>query len=150
VGGAGRAWPLTPLREAANHEAANMSLWVVLSGLAVAAIGLLGLVLPRRLVEILARFRFLTGLPVTVGVRLGFGALFVAAAPACRLPECVRLIGFLELAGGLVLIALGAERLRRFVEWWLARTPSFVRCWCLAAVVFGIALAYAGAAPEPT
>ena len=57
----------------------------------------------------------------------------------------VRLVGLLELAGAAILLALGSERLQRFVEWWLSRTPLFVRYWCVVALAFGVLIACAGA-----
>lgn len=81
---------------------------------------------------------------MTLALRLGFGTLFVVAAPDCRFPGFVRLIGALELIGAVGLLALGAAQLQRFVEWWLGRPPSFVRYWCSAALIFGMILAYAG------
>ncbi len=121
-----------------------MAFLVSLAGIGVAGIGLLGVAAPSQLANLLARWRVLTGLPVTLALRLGFGVLFVLAAPSCRLPGFVRLLGVLELIGALALFALGAARLQRFVEWWLSRPPSFVRYWCSAALTFGIVLAYAG------
>lgn len=87
----------------------------------------------------------MTAFPVTVALRLAIGVLFLVAAPACRLPDLVRLVGVLELAGAAILIVSGAERLRRFVAWWLRRPRSFVRGWCLVAFLVGGVLAYAGA-----
>jgi hypothetical protein len=121
---------------------------VSLAGVGVAGIALLGVATPSQLANLLARWRVLTALPVTLALRLGFGTLFVLAAPSCRFPGFVRLIGVLELIGALALVVLGAARLQRFVEWWLARPPSFVRYWCLAALAFGVLLAYAGVHPE--
>ena len=117
---------------------------VFFAGTGVAGIGLLGVAAPSQLANLLARWRVLTGLPVTLALRLGFGVLFVLAAPSCRFPGFVRLVGVLELIGAVALLALGAARLQRFVEWWLGRPPSFVRYWCSAALTFGIVLAYAG------
>jgi hypothetical protein len=82
---------------------------------------------------------------VTFGLRIGFGSIFLFAAPQCRLPDLVRLIGVLEFVGAAVLLGLGSARLQRFVQWWLERPLSFVRSWCLAALAFGMLLAYAGA-----
>jgi hypothetical protein len=122
-----------------------MALIVSLAGMAVAAIGVLGMAAPGQLVHLLGRRRFLTLLPVTVALRIGLGALFLVAAPDCRLPDLVRAMGVLEIAGAIVLLVLGPGRLRRFVDWWLARPPSFVRGWCSAALVFGVLIVYAGA-----
>ena len=127
-----------------------MAFFVSLAGIGVAGVGLLGVTAPNQLAMLLARWRVLTGLPVTLAMRLGFGALFVAAAPSCRLPDFVRLIGLLELIGAVVLVTLGAARLQQFVAWWLGRPPSFVRYWCLAAFAFGSVLTYAGVGHEPS
>ena len=118
---------------------------VSLVGLAVAAIGLLGVVAPTRLRRILSRQRILTGLPVTLAVRFVTGTLFVAAAADCRAPVLVRLIGLLEFGGAVGLLGLGGERLGRFVEWWLARSSSFVRYWNFGAMTLGTLILYAGA-----
>jgi hypothetical protein len=122
-----------------------MAILVSLAGAAVAAIGLFGVVAPGQLTQRLARWRALTGLPVTVAVRVGVGILFLAAAPHCRLPGLLRAIGVLELVGAVLLLVSGPEPLGRFVAWWLERPPSFVRGWCSAALAFGILIVYAGA-----
>lgn len=118
---------------------------VSLLGLAVAAIGLLGLTAPAALIDLLARWRVLTRLPVTLGVRVGLGFFFLGAASHCRLPDLVRVVGVLELVGAAVLLVAGPGRLQRFVAWWLQRPFAFIRCWCSAALAFGILLVYAGA-----
>ncbi len=124
---------------------ANLSVLVSLAGLGVAGIGLLGVAAPTKLTRLLGNWRVLIGFPVTLALRIVFGVIFVIAAPDCRLPALVRLVGFLEFGGAVVLLGLGAGRLERFGEWWLQRPSSFVRYWCLAAFAFGIVLLYAGA-----
>jgi hypothetical protein len=118
---------------------------VSLIGLAVAAIGLLGVAAPATLIDLLARWRVLTRLPVTLCLRVAFGILFLVAASNCRLPDLVRLVGILELFGATVLVAAGPKRLESFVTWWLQQSPAFVRYWCAGALAFGILLAYSGA-----
>ena len=120
---------------------------VSLLGLAVAGVGLFGLALPGRLTGLIGRWRVLTRLPVTVLLRIASASVFLAGAPQCRLPDLVRLVGILEVAGALALLTLGAARLQRFVEWWLEREPRFVRGWCCGALAFGALLAYAGGWP---
>jgi hypothetical protein len=117
---------------------------VSLAGLAVAAIGLLGVAAPTALTTLLTRWRVLTQLPVTLGLRLAFGLLFLVAAPHCRLPDLVCVVGILELIGAAVLLVAGPEPLKSFVTWWLQRSPAFVRYWCSGALAFGILLAYSG------
>jgi hypothetical protein len=122
-----------------------MAALVSFSGVTVALVGLLGVAVPGRLTQLLAEWPALTRLPVTVGLRLGFGTVFLLAAPGCRLPELVLLVGIAEFFGVAVLLVLGSGRLDRFVAWWLAKPLSFVRRWCSAALVFGMLLIYAGA-----
>jgi hypothetical protein len=124
---------------------ATLPVLVSLAGVAVAGIGLSGVLAPETLRRLLANWRVVTSLPVTVVIRILFGFLFVLAASHCRLPTVVRLIGFLEFAGAAVLLGLGSGRLERFVEWWLQRPSSFVRSWCLGASGLGILLVYGGA-----
>jgi len=124
---------------------ATFPILVSLAGLAVAGIGLLGVVAPASLKRFLSSWRAMTTLPVTLAVRILFGCIFVFAAPDCRLPAVVRLIGFLEFGGAALLLGLGARRLERFVEWWLQRPSAFVRYWCLGATALGIILIYGGA-----
>jgi len=51
------------------------------------AAGLLGVATPSHLVNLLARWHLLTGLPVTLALRLGFGTLLVLGAPFFRFPD---------------------------------------------------------------
>ena len=121
-----------------------MPFLVALIGFAVAAIGLFGIAAPSGLTRLLYTWRVLTELPVTLALRIVTGAIFVLAAPDCRLPTLVSAIGFVEFGGAAILLGLGAGRLERFVEWWLQRPPSFVRCWCIGPLALGILLVYAG------
>ncbi len=123
----------------------GLAVLVSLVGLAVAAIGLLAVVSPIRLTRLLNSQRVLNGLPVTFAVRIVTGSIFVVAAPDCRVPTLVRLIGLLEFGGAAVLLGLGGERLGGFVEWWLERSSSFVRYWSLGALTLGTLILYAGA-----
>jgi hypothetical protein len=123
---------------------ATLPILVSLAGLVVAGIGLFGVAAPANLKRLLESWRVMTSLPVTLVIRLVFGCIFVTAAPDCRLPTVVRLIGFLEFASAALLLGLGSGRLERFVEWWLQRPSSFVRYWCLGASGLGILLVYGG------
>ncbi len=123
----------------------GLAVLVSLIGLTVAGIGLAGIIAPTRLVALLDSQRVLTGLPITLVVRIVTGSIFVIAAPGCRIPTLVRLIGLAEFGGAAALVGLGDRRLGRFVEWWLQRSPSFVRYWCAGALTLGVVLVCAGA-----
>jgi len=124
---------------------AILPILVSLAGLAVAGIGLFGVAAPTHLTRLLGNWRVITSLPMTLAIRIVFGSIFVIASPDCRLPTLVRLIGFLEFGGAAALLGLGTGRLERFVDWWLQRSSSFVRYWCLGATALGIFILYAGA-----
>ena len=124
----------------------SWALLVLLCGLAVGGVGLLGVVAPTTLTRLLSRWRVVIRLPVTLAIRIIFGSIFVIAAPDCRLPALVSILGWFEFGGALVLLGLGAERLDRFGDWWLQQPPSFVRRWCLlGGTPIGVFLVYAGA-----
>jgi hypothetical protein len=122
----------------------SSAILVSLIGLAVAGVGLFGAIAPTHLTRLLGSWRVVIGFPVTLALRIGSGSIFLFAASDCRLPTLVQVVGWLELAGAVVLMVLGAGRLERFGDWWLQKPASFVRCWCLGALVFGITLMSGG------
>jgi hypothetical protein len=122
-----------------------MAFVVSLFGVLIAAIGLVGVVQPSRLVRTLADWGAQKRLGVAVAVRLVMGVVLLIAAPSCRLPEVVRVVGVIALVAALVLPLLGSKRFEAFVGWWFARPPGFIRGWSLVAVAFGALLLYSGA-----
>ena len=55
----------------------------------------------------------------------------------------MRILGIVSLVAAAATAALGHERLRSFVAWWVGRPPVFVRGWSLVAFAFGCFLVYA-------
>jgi len=122
-----------------------MMTWIVaLFGCIVAALGISGVVRPTALIDLVqAAWRTPAGLYGAVGLRVLLGVVLIAAAPDCRFPQAIRILGIVALvaaAGGLV---AGFERLQRFAAWWTERPAGFVRAWSLVAVAFGAWLVYA-------
>ena len=74
---------------------------------------------------------------------LALGVLLLAAASSTRFPWAIGALGVLSLAAAVSLPLLGYERLREFVDWWMARPQGFVRGWSLAACGFGAFLVWA-------
>jgi hypothetical protein len=120
-----------------------MALVAVVLSLCVAALGALGLLAPQRLVRIVRSFETPVGLYATAAVRLVFGAALVFAASGSRAPLTIWILGMVIFIAGLILPVVGLERLRRLMDWWLARGPVFARVWGAVALVFGLLLAYA-------
>src|SRR5207244_4084497 len=90
--------------------------------------------------------RMFAGLPgfyTTAVIRLGFGVGLLVLAETSRAPIAFRIFGGIILLTGIAILALGLERHRRMIDWWLSagRTVQFV--WGLVALAFGIFLIYA-------
>jgi hypothetical protein len=121
----------------------SMALLVLVLGLVVAALGVLGIVAPTRLLGIAQRFATPTGLYAATAIRLFVGAAILLAAPSSRAPGALRLLGIAIVAAGLATPLIGLERSRAFVRWWSARGPMLQRAWGALALVFGLSLCLA-------
>jgi hypothetical protein len=121
-----------------------MSSIVVVFGVAVGLLGAGGLVRPTGLIRLVEKmWESPTGFRLAIAVRLVLGAVLIVAAPDCRFPQVIRILGIFSLVAAATTAALGHERLRSFVEWWVGRPPVFVRGWSLVALAFGCFLVYA-------
>jgi len=121
-----------------------MSSIVVVFGVAVGLLGVSGFVRPTGLIRFVEKmWESPTGFRLAIAVRLVLGAVLIVAAPDCRFPQVIRILGILSLVAAAATAALGHERLRSFVEWWVGRPPVFVRGWSLVAFAFGCFLVYA-------
>jgi hypothetical protein len=122
-----------------------MTVLVVIFGALIAALGAAGVVRPRVLIGFVdSAWRSPRGIYGIVAARLVLGVVLVVAAPDCRFPEIVRVLGILSLVSAVLLPLLGRERLRPMIEWWISRPDGFLRAWSLVAVAFGIFVGYAG------
>jgi hypothetical protein len=121
-----------------------MTLAIAVLGLLVLALGALGVARPRSLMTLVERpWRSRAGLYVAVAFRAVVGVLLLAAASGTRFPWIVGAIGVLSVAAAVTLPVLGYERLRKQVDWWMARPDGFVRGWSVAACLFGAFLVLA-------
>jgi hypothetical protein len=119
-----------------------MSTIVVVVGLVIAAIGLLGLVSPRRLIRLVKSALTPTGLYSAAGIRVLLGVALWFAAPTSRAPDALRILGALAVAAGLLTPFVGLERSRKLLEWWGSRGGGFTRVWSCFAFAFGLLLIY--------
>jgi hypothetical protein len=121
-----------------------MRLSIAALGLLVFILGALGVSRPSTLIGLVERpWRSPAGLYLAVALRAALGVLLLAAASSTRFPWAVGALGVLSLTAAVSLPFLGYERLRSFVEWWVARPGGFVRAWSLVACAFGAFLIYA-------
>jgi len=122
-----------------------MAVIVSILGVLVAAIGLMGIVQPRRIIDLVEYWRGPTRFRLAIVVRLVLGCVLLVVAPTCRLPIVVNLIGAIAIVAAVVIRIVGQKRLDSFIAWWLAHPPALIRLSVLFAVAFGVLLVYAGA-----
>ena len=121
-----------------------MSSIIVVFGIAVALLGMISLVRPTGLIRFAeTAWQSSTGFYLAVTVRLVLGAVLIVAAPDCRFPDVVRILGIVSLIAAAAAVILGHERLRSFVQWWVGRPAGFIRGWSGVVVAFGCFLVYA-------
>ena len=116
---------------------------VAVFGVLVAGIGVVGVVSPERLVQLLVGMDPRVRLRVAVGVRVVLGIALWLAAPDSRFPDLLRVLAIIALVAAAGLVPMGAERLDAFVRWWSERAGGLLRAWAVVAVAFGALLVYA-------
>jgi uncharacterized membrane protein YidH (DUF202 family) len=112
-------------------------------GLVVAAMGVLGFAAPSVLVELGRSLQSASALYVVAAVRVMFGTILFWAAPNSRTPRTLRILGIFIIIAGLVTPFFGVERSRAMFDWWSTQGSFFTRAWPIAAVGFGLFIAYA-------
>ena len=122
-----------------------MAVMVSILGVVMVAIGVLGVVQPRRLVDFVTYFRRPTRFRIAILVRLVLGIVLLIAAHSCRWPVVVQVVGVISILAALVILACGQKRLDTFIAWWVTRPPAVMRVSALFALAFGALLFYAGA-----
>jgi hypothetical protein len=109
----------------------------------VAALGMVGLVLPSKLLQLEEYFRKPPARYVASAIRLLMGAALFFAAQASRVPGVLLALGVFIFVAGVITLLLGPERFRKLVDWWSAHGPRFARVWAALALVLGLFLTYA-------
>lgn len=123
-----------------------MTMAVATVGLLIFALGVFGLVRPAGLITFVERpWRTRAGLYLAVCLRLALGVLLIAAAASTRYPWMIGALGVLSVAAALLIPVLGYDRIHAFIDWWVDRSPAFIRAWAVAACAFGAFLTYAAA-----
>lgn len=119
-----------------------MTYLVGLVGLAIVLFAGLGVFAPGRLMGVLGAGSSRGRLWLAIGIRVVLGAVFLIAAPQCRNPLVMRVLGIVALIAAAALPFLGAERLDGMVKWWGARSNAVTRTWAVVALAFGAFLIY--------
>jgi hypothetical protein len=111
-------------------------------GFVVAAIGFLGVAAPSVLLELGRSLQSTGALYVIAAVRVGFGTILLWAAPNSRTPLTLRIVGIFIIIAGLATPFFGVERSGAVFDWWSTQGSFFMRAWPIAAIGFGLFIAY--------
>ena len=117
------------------------ALALVLS-LIIAALGILGIAAPGRLVVVIRSFENPAGLYAAATFRLVLGIALFVAAPGSRAPSVIGILGVLMVVAALATPFMTLERFRKLLDWWSNRGSLFLRLWGGIACGFGVWLAY--------
>jgi hypothetical protein len=117
---------------------------VVLFGIAIAALGAVGIASPARLLA-LVRWESQRGVYLAAGIRLALGAVLLLAAPELRQPALARIFGAIALLGGVGTALMGRTRFGALVGWWERQPAWRARAASAFATGFGALLAWLGA-----
>src|SRR5512141_2384248 len=84
-------------------------------------LGVIGLLVPQRLLALAQFTTTPAGVYVVAGVRFAVGIILIEAASRSRWPNVLRVLGVLAVLGGVGTLLLGSERVRPLVDWILTQ-----------------------------
>jgi uncharacterized membrane protein YoaT (DUF817 family) len=117
--------------------------WVAVAfGVAIALIGIVGLMDPALLLDATSFTLTSLGLYIVAAIRIAFGLVLIGEATASRMPRTLRILGVFIVLAGIITPFFGVERIRMIVEWWSAQSIAFMRTWVSLAVIFGLFIIY--------
>jgi hypothetical protein len=106
-------------------------------GLAIAVIGLLGVVRPDALLSFIWRWQTWPGVWTAAALRVIFGAALWLTAPSSRTPVTLQILGVVSLVSGATLPLLGVSGFGAIVGWWARQSAAFRRAWAGVACAVG-------------
>lgn len=120
-----------------------MALFLSIFGFSVACVGLVGILRPRRLRELLSAGDVRSRFHSAVMMRIILGGLLIGASPSCRYPTVVAYLGIAALFAAVCLFLLGKRRFNVLSNWWSDRPTMSVRAMSVVALDVGLFLFYA-------
>ena len=121
-----------------------MNVIVVIVGWLIILLGLFGIARPHSLIDAVLSWPTAARFYFSVLTRLVLGVLFILAAPRCRLPRLIYVLGAIILLIGIVLFFLGADRVDGILHWFCTGSELCIRLIYLIGILFGVLLIYAG------
>ena len=103
-----------------------------------------GMVTPRVLMDAVSGIMDRpSGIYFAIAGRIAMGLIFILAAFGTRYPDVILVLGYLMIAAAVLLAFLGRKRLKKFIQWWMNKSPAFARAWLLLGALFGAFLIHA-------
>jgi ABC-type xylose transport system permease subunit len=121
-----------------------VNLIIVIVGWLINLLGLFGIASPHWLIDAVLGWPTAVRFYSSVLTRVVLGVLFIFAAPRCRLPRLIYVLGAIILLIGIVLFFLGADRVDKILHWFVACLELCIRFIYLVGILFGSLLIYAG------
>ena len=79
-----------------------------------------------------------------IGLKNTIGIIFLIFARECRWTVFIIVLGVLITSGTTLFCMLPLEKIKAYLNWWLARPVWMYRLWGVVAALFGILLIWAG------
>ena len=119
-----------------------MSIFVKIVGLIMAIMGIVLILTPKTLNQLVNFCQKGKRLRIGAIIRIIIGVIFLNSASQCKLPLVVAIIGVLILIKGIMVFVLGPQRVRSTLEWWNKRPAQMIRLLGLIALALGLLLIY--------
>lgn len=119
----------------------------LLFALFIIILGAWGVFAPRSIILFIESWSSQGGLWLAILLRLAFAGVLWVAAPLSRTPVAFQVIAVLVGLTAVSLPLFGYTRFERFVTWWSTLPATFLRGWCLVAVVLGGFMLWSAARP---
>lgn len=119
-----------------------MLILVKLIGIVIIGIGIILLLNPKAINQIIACCQKGKRLYIAGILRILIGVIFLLTASQCRLPGIVLVLGILILITGILIFILGLERVKSILNWWNKGMPLVIRLIGLVTLAIGALLIY--------
>ena len=81
---------------------------------------------------------------LVIGLKNTVGIIFLIFARECRWTLFIIILGVLITSGTTLFCMLPLEKIKAYLNWWLARPAWMYRLWGVVAALFGVLLIWAG------
>jgi len=112
-------------------------------GIAIACLGIVGVVAPSLLLEFGKSLLTEHGLYAVAALRVAFGLLLFFGARLSRMPQALRVLGVVIIIAGIITPLFGVERSTTALDSFASHGLVFVRVVAIFAVAFGAFIVYA-------